>query len=249
MKVALVQHDIEWEDRDATLTRIVPMIASAARSGANLIVLPEMFAVGFSMATSKVAEPANGPTSVWLSGQAEALAVPVCGSIPTAVDGVTRNRFTLARPGGRLEVYDKRKPFSYGGETDHYGSGSTSVTWDVEGVRVTPFVCYDLRFADLWWERGPGTDLYVCVASWPAARSHHWRSLLVARAIENQAFVVGCNRVGDGGGLHYEGGSIVVDPMGEVIAEAGTGEEVLTADIDPATVAEVRDRLPFLADR
>lgn len=249
MKVALVQHDIEWEERDATLAHLESTVSVAARSGAELVVLTEMFAVGFSMATDKVAEAPDGPTSQWLARQAELLGVHICGSIPTAADGIATNRFTLAGPDGILQTYDKRKPFSYGGESEHYGSGGASVTWDVGGVRLTPFVCYDLRFADLWWERGPGTDLFVCVASWPAPRKHHWRSLLIARAIENQAFVVGCNRVGEGGGLEYAGGSVVVDPMGEVVADAGDGEEIVMAEIDPANVGEIRAALPFLLDR
>ena len=248
MKVALVQHDIEWENRDETLARLGPMVEAAVQTGARLVVLPEMFAVGFSMATEKVAEPPDGPTTAWLARQAEALRIHLCGSIPVMTDGAATNRFTLAGA-DRVAIYDKRKPFSYGGETEHYSSGSRSKTWEVNDIRVTPFVCYDLRFADLWWERGPATDLFVCVASWPAPRKNHWRSLLIARAIENQAFVVGCNRVGSGGGLEYAGGSIVVDPMGEVVAEAGDGEEIVTVEIESSAVADVRARLPFLMDR
>ena len=120
----------------------------------------------------------------------------------------------------------------------------------VEGLRLGLFVCYDLRFADEFWAVAPATDCYVVVANWPAARRHHWRSLLVARAIENQAYVVGVNRVGvDGNGLEHAGDSMIVDPLGEVLASAAGGETVLVADVDPAVVAGVRARFPFLADR
>jgi predicted amidohydrolase len=120
----------------------------------------------------------------------------------------------------------------------------------VRDVRVSPFVCYDLRFADEFWAVAPRTDCYLVVANWPASRRHHWRSLLVARAIENQAYVVGVNRVGvDGNGLAYAGDSMIVDPLGEVLASASEIETIVMADIDPAVVADVRARFPFLADR
>ena len=123
------------------------------------------------------------------------------------------------------------------------------MTVDVDGLRVSPLVCYDLRFADASWPLAAATDLYVYVASWPAPRRHHWRSLLVARAIENQAYVVGVNRVGSGGGLDYAGDSMAVDPMGEVLVDAGSGEAVVVVDVDPGRVEQVRAELPFLADR
>ena len=152
-------------------------------------------------------------------------------------------------PDGELEHYDKIHPFTYSGEHEHYAAGTRRVTFAVEGVRVTPFVCYDLRFADEFWAMAEGTDCYVVVANWPAARRAHWQALLVARAIENQAYVVGVNRVGEGGGLHYAGDSRIVDPLGEVLAAGAGGETILLADVDPTVVAETRKRYPFLADR
>src|SRR5207237_570429 len=126
------------------------------------------------------------------------------------------------------------------GEHEHYAPGEKVITVEIDGVRVTPFVCYDLRFGDSFWNAADGTDVYVVVANWPASRRLHWQSLLVARAIENQAYVVGVNRVGNGGGLDYAGDSRIVDPMGEVLAAAAAIETVLVADIDPAVVKDVR---------
>jgi predicted amidohydrolase len=251
VKVAAVQHDIVWEDREATLARLAPRVAAAAGEGARLVVLAEMFAVGFSMRTDVVAEERDGPTSSWLREQAASHGAWVCGSVPERAPGAAlpSNVFVLAAPDGSVHRYAKRKPFGFGGETDHYAAGDASLTVDVEGVRITPFVCYDLRFADLFWERAAGTDLYVVVASWPSPRRHHWRTLLAARAIENQAYVVGVNRVGDGGGLSYGGDSCAVDPMGEVTMATPDVEDLLVADVDPEVVAATRARFPFLADR
>ena len=249
MKVALVQHDIVWEDREATLGHVAPLVAEGFAAGASLVVLPEMFAVGFSMAPERVAEEEGGPTSEWLSAQAEQHGAWICGSVPERVGGGRpRNVLVLAGPGGEVHRYAKVHPFSYSGEHEHYDAGADLVTVDVGDSRTSLFVCYDLRFADEFWGLAASTDLYVVVANWPAVRAHHWRSLLVARAIENQAWVLGCNRVGEGGGVAYAGGSLVVDPFGEV-TEAGDAETVLVVDADPARVAEVRDRYPFLADR
>ena len=251
MKVAGIQHDVVWEDGPATLARLDPQLEVAAGAGARLVVLTEMFPTGFSMEPERTAEPEGGPSTEWLRRRAAALDVWLAGSVPIRPDGGGRpvNRFLLAGPDGRLDHYDKIHPFSYSGEHHHYAPGARRVTFTVDGVRVTPFVCYDLRFADEFWAMAEATDCYVVVANWPAGRRAHWRALLVARAIENQAYVVGVNRVGEGGGLAYAGDSRIVDPLGEVLAAGAGGETILLADVDPAVVAETRKRFPFLADR
>ena len=251
MKVAGVQHDVVWEDREATLARLEPQLRAAAATGARLVVLTEMFPTGFSMEPERVAEPEGGPTTGFLGAQAAELNVWLTGSVPThpADGGRAVNRLLLAGPGGELRHYDKIHPFSYSGEHERYAAGAERVTFDVEGVRVTPFVCYDLRFADEFWAMAQGTDCYVVVANWPSSRRAHWQALLVARAIENQAYVVGVNRVGEGGGLHYSGDSRIIDPQGEILAAGAGGETILLADVDPLVVAETRKRYPFLADR
>ena len=251
MKIAAVQHDVIWEDGPATRGRLVPQLRAATGAGARLVVLTEMFPTGFSMEPERVAEAEDGPSRRWLEAQAAELGVWLAGSVSIVPAGGGRpvNRLLLAGPSGELEHYDKLHPFTYSGEHEHYAAGTRRVTVDVEGVRVTPFVCYDLRFADEFWAEAHSTDCYVVVANWPAARRSHWQALLVARAIENQAYVVGVNRVGEGGGLAYAGDSRIVDPLGEVLAAGAGGETILLADVDPEVVAETRKRSPFLADR
>lgn len=254
MKVAAVQHDIVWERPAETCARVAPLVAEAARGGARLVALTEMFGAGFSMATERIAEAPDGPSTAFLVDQARAHGVWVAASVPTrsrsSSGALPTNCFVLASPAGDVQRYDKIHPFSYAGEHEHYAAGSQSPTWDVEGVRVTPFVCYDLRFADDWWAKAGDTDLYVCVANWPASRRLHWQTLLRARAIENQAYVLGVNRVGEGDGIDYSGDSALVDPFGEELAVATPGAvQVLTGEVEVARVAEVRARFPFLRDR
>ena len=251
MKIAAVQHDIAWEDPPVTIAHVEPMIEQAAREGARLVVLTEMFSTGFSMDTERIAEPVDGPSTRFLVEQARRHRVWVCGSLPERPSGqsLPYNRLVLAAPDGTTHRYAKIHPFSYAREQERFAAGNEHVTVDVEGVRVSLFVCYDLRFADEFWALAHNTDCYLVVANWPESRREHWRALLVARAIENQAYVVGVNRVGRGGGLDYAGDSLIVDPLGEVLAEATGAEAVLVADVDPARVTEVRTKFPFLADR
>jgi predicted amidohydrolase len=252
MKVAAVQHDIVWEDPDANFARLDPVIADAAAQGAQLVVLSEMFATGFSMAAARIAEPENGPSTQFLARAAAQHGVWVCGSLPEHTAGVDRptNRFVLASPDGARHRYSKVHPFSFASEHEHYAAGTERITVGIGGVRVTPFVCYDLRFGDGFWAEADTTDCYVVVANWPAARRNHWTTLLAARAIENQAYVVGVNRVGTGDGIEYAGDSRIIDPLGHVIAAAPENEPAtVVADVDPAVVRDVRSRFPFLADR
>jgi predicted amidohydrolase len=253
VKVAAVQHDIVWEQAADNHARLAERIAGAAAGGAELVVLSEMFPTGFSMATERVAEPADGPSAQFLATQARDTGAWVCGSIPTqgdARDGRATNRFVLAGPNGEHHHYDKLHPFTFAGEHEHYRPGDGTRTIEVLGIRVTPFVCYDLRFADDFWAEAAGTDLYVVVANWPAARRAHWQTLLRARAIENQAFVVGVNRVGTGDGIEYAGDSAIIDPFGVELAVADAGvEQTISAEVDAARVAEVRSAYPFLRDR
>jgi predicted amidohydrolase len=250
MKIAAIQHDVTWEDAAATHRHVAPMIAQAAAGGARLAVLTEMFATGFSLDVARIAEPVDGPSTIFLLEQAALHQCWVAGSIPTVVpDGRPRNRFTFGGPDGELVIYDKLHPFSFGGETDHYDSGDERVQLVIDEVRITPFVCYDVRFANAFWDLAPTTDAFVLCANWPAVRRTHWQALLRARAIENQCYVVGVNRVGSGGGLDYIGDSAIIDPLGETLVGAAITETVLIADIDPATVAATRARYPFIHDR
>ena len=251
MKVAAIQHDIAWEDPEANFAHLAPMIAAAAAQGARLAVLTEMYSTGFSMATDRIAEPAGGRSTQFLVDQAAANDLWVCGSLPERANGAARpsNCLVLAGPDGTLLRYRKIHPFSFAGEHEHYEAGDKHVTVMVEGVRLSLFVCYDLRFGDEFWSLAGDTDCYVVGANWPAPRREHWMTLLRARAIENQAYMVAVNRVGSGGGLDYSGDSAIIGPFGEEVAVAGDREAILVADVDPATVSDTRARFPFLVDR
>lgn len=251
MRVAAIQHDIVWEDPSANFARIAPLIADAAERGAGLAVLTEMFSTGFSMASERIAEPAGGPSARFLVDQAAAHGIWVCGSIPERASSTTRpsNCLVLAGPDGTLLRYRKIHPFSFAGEHNHYEAGDKHVTVMIEGVRLSLFVCYDLRFGDEFWSLAPDTDCYVVVANWPASRRDHWVTLLRARAIENQAYVVGVNRVGSGDGLDYAGDSAIIGPFGEEVIVGDDRESVLVGEVDPAVVADTRARFPFLVDR
>jgi predicted amidohydrolase len=159
------------------------------------------------------------------------------------------NVAVLAGPAGQLHRYVKIHPFSFAGEHERYDAGKDFLTVDVEGVRVTVFICYDLRFADEFFRCAAQTDLYVIPANWPEPRREHWQTLLRARAIENQAYVLGCNRVGLAGELNHTGDSAIIDPLGRTLSQASVVETVLVAEVDPGEVERVRARFPFMADR
>lgn len=255
LRVAAVQHDIVWHDRDANFAALGPRVAAAAAGGAGLVLFTETFSTGFSFDTPGIGEPEGGPSSRFLAAQAAEHQLWVGGSCPeiapdaTADDQRPSNVFVLAGPDGTIHRYRKIHPFSHADEEKYVRAGTEFVTVEVGGLRLSLFVCYDLRFADEFWATAGNTDVYLVVANWPEARRHHWMSLLLARAIENQAYVVGVNRVGTGGRLRYRGDSRIVDPMGEVLAAAAEQETLLLGDVDAAVVEKTRRELPFMDDR
>ncbi|MEO5723607.1 MAG: nitrilase-related carbon-nitrogen hydrolase [Ilumatobacteraceae bacterium] len=267
MRIAAVQHDIKWNDRVANFARLAPMIADAAAAGADLVLLSETFSTGFSVGTAEFPEDEGGPSSTFLLEQAAAHGVWVCGSCPEipahkdedkhehepqtveVADRRPCNTFVLAGPDGTVHRYRKLHPFTYGGEDQYVRPGTELITVQIGGLRVSPLVCYDLRFADEFWQLAAHTDVYLVPANWPDSRRLHWQTLLQARAIENQAYVVGCNRVGEGGGLGYVGDSRIIDPGGELLATAALGETVISADVTASRVTEVRHTFRFMQDR
>lgn len=251
MRIAAIQHDIVWEDPQANFARLAPRIGAAAAAGARLAVLTEMYATGFSMRTERTAEPVDGPSVGFLLAQAAEHGLWVAGSVPEQPEGTDRpfNTLVLAGPDGTAHRYRKIHPFTHSGEHEHFAAGSDHVTVDVEGLRVTLFVCYDLRFADEFWATAADTDLYLVPANWPGSRRDQWSALLRARAIENQAYVAGVNRVGRGGKLDYTGDSAVIDPLGEPLVQGAGAEATLITEVTAERVAEVRDRFRFLQDR
>ncbi len=255
LRVAAIQHDIVWNDRAANFAHLTPMIAAAAGAGAGLVLVTETFSTGFAVDEPELGEPEGGPSATFLQERAAEHGVWVGGSCPEipadapADDRRPYNSFVLAGPDGTTYRYRKIHPFTFAGEERHFRAGTDLVTVEIAGLRVSPLVCYDLRFADEFWQLALDTDVYLVPANWPEKRRLHWMALLQARAIENQAYVVGVNRVGEGGGLTYSGDSRIVDPLGELLATAAHTESILLADISAKRVAEVRDHFRFLPDR
>jgi omega-amidase len=248
-RVTLAQQPLAWHDAAANRAHFAEILAPV-RGATDLVVLPEMFTTGFTMQPEQYAEAADGETRAWLLGQARALDAAVGGSVAVNDRGRYFNRFMLATPSGDLYSYDKRHLFRMGGEHRHYSAGGHAMIIEFRGLRLCPLVCYDLRFP-VWSRRRPELDydLVIYAANWPAPRRHAWQTLLRARAIENQAFCVGVNRVGDdGAGNAHLGDSVVLDFMGMPLLELGGEARVATVPIEPDAVREWRDRFPAQLD-
>jgi predicted amidohydrolase len=251
MQLVACQFDIAWEDREANVRKVRAMLQAKRPAEGSLIVLPEMFAAGFSMNAAKVAEGADGPTTQFLIDIARDHRAWVIGGVPvrTAV-GAAQNTAIVTSPDGRVAArYVKLHPFALGGEREHYRAGDDIVTVACGEFVVAPFVCYDLRFPEIFRSATKrGAQLFAVIANWPEARVEHWVTLLRARAIENQAYVIGVNRCGSDPTLRYPGRSMIVDPSGEVLADAGSNERIVTADASAHRVNSYRNELPFLRD-
>lgn len=250
LRISLVQTALAWEQPDANLDALASKLEPLAGK-TDLVVLPETFATGFTSEGSRFAEDMGGRPVAWIVDQARRLDAAVVGSVFISESGGVRNRLLWATPDGSLEHYDKRHLFRMGGEHLRYvagDGGAQVITW--RGVRVCPLVCYDLRFP-VWSRRRPDLDYEVLlyVANWPAARAYAWSQLLRARAIENQAIVIGVNRVGtDGRGIPHVGGSGVFDGWGQPVVELGSEPAVETVTADLASLREFRDRFPVHLD-
>jgi predicted amidohydrolase len=248
MRVAGVQLDIAWEDPRANHDKVRALVGAAALPPGSLVVLPEMFATGFSMDVSRTAQ---GDSEAFLSSLAKDRGVFVCGGVVSrAPDGRGLNHsVTLDPDGRRLDRYTKIHPFSFGGETANYSAGAEVHVYKVGPVETASFVCYDLRFPEIFRNAvRRGAQLYTVIANWPEPREAHWLALLKARAIENQAYVIGVNRCGRDPKLAYSGRGQIVDPRGNVIADGGNAEGVFSADLDLAGLLQYRKDFPALQD-
>jgi omega-amidase len=257
LRVALGQYDVGWQDPDASLARAAAVVRRAADAGARLVVLPEMAPTGFTMDARAHAEPLAGPSGRRLADVAREAGVWLLSGIATCAPGgaggsAYYNSAALHTPDGSLAAeYRKQKLFAYAGEHESYAPGDGPVVAEVEGVRLSPFVCYDLRFPELFRAVAPRVDLVCVIANWPASRQAHWDALVRARAIENQCWVVAVNRIGRGGRLDYGGGSAAYDPWGEpalLARDADAAERALVVEVDPTRVEAVRGEYPFLKD-
>ena len=250
LRVTLVQQALVWGDPAANRARFAALVSPLA-GNTDLVVLPETFTTGFSMEVERLGEPAGGLTSAWLADLAGELDAAIMGSVITREGDRYYNRLLWAEPGtAALRHYDKRHLFRMGREHQHFAPGGSawSVPW--RGFNVCPLVCYDLRFP-VFSRRRAGLDyeLLVYVANWPAPRAHAWRTLLQARAIENQAFVVGVNRVGpDGHGIAHSGDSAAIDHLGMPLVELGSEPAVATVELDLARLTAFREKFPAHLD-
>jgi predicted amidohydrolase len=251
MQFVACQLDIAWEDKATSHERARALLAAVDIKPGGLVLLPEMFATGFSMNVGTIAENEDGPTHAFLAELAQDLQSCVIGGVVTrAPDGRGRNQAVAFDPAGRLLArYSKMHPFSYAGETKYYEAGTSIVTFKWQDFTVAPFVCYDLRFPEIFRRAvRKDADLMVVIANWPQPREEHWLALLRARAIENQCYVAGVNRAGTDPQVPYGGHSLIVGPRGETVAEAGDGTQVLVAEIDRSPLVEYRRQFPALAD-
>lgn len=252
LTITLIQSNLFWEDKKANLEMFQQKIESIQEKTV-IVILPEMFNTGFSMKPELFAEKMDGETVNWMKRISAEKKIILTGSLMVEEDGKYFNRLIWMLPNGDFGTYDKRHLFAYADEHAHYSSGNKKLVASVKGWRINLQVCYDLRFPV--WARQPAGDLenkydlLINVANWPEKRSLAWETLLRARAIENQCFVAGVNRVGeDGNKIQYNGGSTIIDPLGEIIYQKNNEEDVFTFTLEKEKVTDTRNRFPFWRD-
>lgn len=263
LTITLIQAELHWEDKNANLQMFEEKI-KALPDKTEVIILPEMFSTGFSMNAPALAETMEGATLDWMERVSAEYGVILTGSVIIEEDGELYNRLVWMQPNGEYGYYDKRHLFAYAGEDKIFSSGNKRLIASVKGWKINLQVCYDLRFP-LWARqsspldpsaytkpedaRTPEYDLLIYAANWPERRSHAWKTLLQARAIENQCYVAGVNRIGnDGNGIYHSGDSMIVDPLGEVLYSANQIAATLTHKLERQHLDDVRSKLPFLKD-
>lgn len=246
-RISLLQMDIVWGDPEANA--VTAMKAIDANPGSDLYVLPEMWSTGFATEPKNIAEKDLHSLN-WMAHTARQKGVALAGSIATELtDGDFRNRFYFVKPTGDVVYYDKHHLFTYGGEDKRYTAGNQRTVVEYGGIRFLLLVCYDLRFP-IWSRSHEDYDCILYVASWPTSRIDAWRTLLKARAIENQCYVAGVNRVGTDPACQYCGGTMLVDPYGKVVTECDDNKEmVITAELDTTLLQNFRKKFPVLKDR
>src|SRR5438874_4285946 len=251
MKIYCCQIDIQWEDKKANFAKVRALLGSEKLEKEALVLLPEMFATGFSMNVGAIAEKERGVTETFLSETARQFGVFLKAGVVAQGEGRHgRNEALLFSPDGELLArYCKLQPFTLGGEAQNYEAGREIVVVPWRGFSLAPFVCYDLRFPEVFRAAVlRGANLITVIASWPVARIHHWVTLLQARAIENQAYVAGVNRTGVDPSFTYTGRSVIVNPHGDILADAGAAEGVISAEVDLASLQAWRAEFPALQD-
>ncbi len=261
LSITIIQSILHWQDKQANLAMFEQKI-NAIKERTEIVVLPEMFSTGFSMQPELLAETMEGATVAWMKRIAVQKKIVLTGSVIIEEEKKYYNRLLWVLPNGQLGVYDKRHRFAFAGEDNHYTAGDKRLIASVKGWKINLQVCYDLRFP-VWARQaapsqpppaGEGKetleyDLLIYVANWPERRKHAWKTLLQARAIENQCYVVGANRVGDdGNNIHYSGDSMIIDPLGEVLMTKENEEGILNIVLQKEKLEEVRNKFPFWKD-
>jgi omega-amidase len=255
LTITAIQSTLHWEDKQANLAMFEKKIMGITEK-TEIVILPEMFSTGFSMKPEMLAEKMDGETVAWMKRVAAQKRVVLTGSVIIEEEGNYFNRLIWMLPNGQYGHYDKRHLFAYANEHEHYTPGSKRLIASVKGWRILLLVCYDLRFPVWCRQMPPSTeggeelyDLMICVANWPERRNHAWKTLLQARAIENQCYVAGVNRVGnDGNNIFHSGDSMIVNPMGEILYTRQDEEAIHTLTLQKESLEEVRKKLPFLED-
>lgn len=256
LTITLIQTKLYWENKDANLRMLEEKINSIPQK-TEIVVLPEMFSTGFSMKPELLAETMEGETVAWMKNLSAKNGVIITGSIIIKENEKFYNRLIWMLPNGQYGYYDKRHLFGFAHEDEHYSAGEKRLVASVKGWKINLLVCYDLRFPV--WSRQqvnkegeniePEYDLLIYVANWPERRNHAWKTLLCARAIENQAYVVGVNRVGkDGNEIYHSGDSMVIDPLGEVLYHRADDEDIFTLTLEKENLDNVRSKFPFWKD-
>lgn len=247
LSIGLVQYDIAWEQPAKNLLKLEDFFRDI-ESVPDILFLPEMFTTGFTMNAAAMAEPMHGVSTVWMQEMAKSLSCDLAGSIIIEDESRFYNRFIWMGPEGIKGTYDKRHLFNMAGEDRVFTAGQNRVMVEKSGWHFFPFICYDIRFP-VWCRVGEQADVLVFAANFPEKRINAWSQLLIARAIENQCYVVGLNRIGwDGEQHYYNGASVVVDPLGKVILSLAESEEIGIISLDGISLELVRRDLPFLHD-
>jgi predicted amidohydrolase len=252
LTITLIQSNLSWEDKEANLSMFRQKIESI-KEKTEIVILPEMFNTGFTMKPEKFAEKMNGKTVEWMKKISRERKIILTGSLMIEEEGKYFNRLLWVLPNGEMGIYDKRHLFAYAHENERYSAGNKKLIASVKGWKINLQVCYDLRFP-VWARQAPGElenkyDLLINVANWPQSRIIAWKTLLRARAIENQCFVVGVNRIGeDGDNISYSGGSSIIDPLGEILYEKNDEEDIYTYTLEKEKVIETRSHFPFWRD-
>jgi predicted amidohydrolase len=252
LTITTIQSNLFWEDKEANLHMLQQKI-NGIEDKTEIVILPEMFSTGFSMQPQLFAETMQGDTIDWMQRVSKENGIVLTGSVIIEEDGNYFNRLIWMLPNGQYGYYNKRHLFAYGEEDKHYTAGNKRLIASVKGWKINVQVCYDLRFP-VWARQRPAEndteyDVLIYVANWPEKRSHAWKTLLCARAIENQCYVIGVNRVGsDGNKIYHSGNSLVIDPLGQVLYHMADEEDINTITLSKEKLEELRARFPFWKD-